>query len=122
MVRGFWWVVWGFWWVVRGFWWVVWGFWWVVRAKNGLRTAGATYTPAPGLWSPFSPHGLDGSGGFGGPDGLDTRDGRARRARCATGGEGDEDRTTPARRTAGRHGPEGRRQVYDTHAPAESYR
>src|SRR5690625_7114718 len=76
MVRGFWWVVWGFWWVVRGFWWVVWGFWWVVRAKNGLRTAGATYTPAPGLWSPFSPHGLDGSGGFGGPDGLDTRDGR----------------------------------------------
>src|SRR5699024_3420077 len=89
----------GFWWVVRGFWWAVRGFWWVVRAKNGLRTAGATYTPAPGLWSPFSPHGLDGSGGFGGPDGLDTRDGRARRARCATGGEAGQSRTSPARRS-----------------------
>src|SRR5699024_3651087 len=64
------------------------GFWWVVRAKNGLRTAGATYTPAPGLWSPFSPHGLDGSGGFGRPAGLDTRHGLAPRARRAAGGEG----------------------------------
>src|SRR5699024_12299236 len=86
------------------------GFWWVVRAKNGLRTAGATYTPAPGLWSPFSPHGLDGSGGFGGPDGLDTRDGRARRARRAPGGEAGQAGTSPARRPP-------RRPVWQSRSP-----